>query len=197
MLQLFYRDMKTWAGFNARHLFSVTVTFCRFPTPALTKLKANPSCHFITLFLHEAPSVRVNPFRNGFVSSLNLFAWKPGSWVVGPNCQEIERNSGCSSQEHPNEMGALTGGFGPWGCCSHQVRVGCLTVSHLHLQSSKPCQISDRKHLALLRELWPKEFSKGINLKCKSSRQIPALETILLDPGKMEEIIWAGSQSCP
>lgn len=92
-------------------------------------------------------------------------------------------------------MGALTGGLGTWSCGSHQFRVGdpagfgCLTVSHLHLQSNKPCQISERKHLALLRQLWPKDFSKGINLKCKSSRKIPALETNLLDTGKTEEII--------
>lgn len=62
----------------------------------------------------------------------------------------------------------LTDGFGAWGCCSSQFRVGhpavlgCLAVSHLHRQSSKPCQISERKYLALLRGLRPKDFSKGI-----------------------------------
>lgn len=95
-------------------------------------------------------------------------------------------------------MGALTGGFGTWGCCSHQFRVGdpaglgCLTVSHLHGQSNKLCPISERKHLALLRELWPKDISKGINLKCESSWQVPALDTILLDAGKTgNHLSWA------
>lgn len=89
----------------------------------------------------------------------------------------------------------LTGGFGAWGrySCRFRVRdpagLGCLTVSHLHQQSSKPCQISEGKYLVLLRELQPKDFSKGNYLNCKPSWQILPLETAMLDTGKTEEII--------